>query len=208
MDVPSITQTSMTLLEQMRGVVNERAWHEFMRRYSPMILAFCKRLGLSDSDALDALQETVIAVSEDFRTMDAPFDRSKGRFKSWLRGVARNKALSINRKSKPRRGFVAESNDEPGADLAALPDVAGQDEIESLWEIEWRRNLLRLAMEQITGEFEPATVHAFILLVVDGWPVERVAAMMHRRPNAIYIAKHRILSRLREVVDELVEAEG
>jgi DNA-directed RNA polymerase specialized sigma24 family protein len=93
-----ITTTQTTLLEGMRGGGNPRAWQEFMRLYAPPLVAFVRRLGLADADAADAVQETLVAVHKLFRDLPAPFDRTKGRFKSWLRAVAQHKVRDVQRR--------------------------------------------------------------------------------------------------------------
>ena len=67
--------TSLTLLESMRGGTDEAAWQEFFRRYGPMLMAFSKSVGLSDADAEDAVQDTLVAVHRTFLELGQPFDR-------------------------------------------------------------------------------------------------------------------------------------
>lgn len=203
-----LSQTNTELLGDLIGPKNERAWSECYQRYAPLVIAFVKRMGFSDSAAADVLQETFIAVSQDFLGRDQPFDRSKGRFKSWLCGVARNKALDVLKKGKAKQHQVISAGPHGGLDLDMLPDLEDAEKAERRWEEDWRRNLVRIAMDQIAMEFGSATVQAANLLLIDSLPAARVAKLLGKSTGAIHLAKHRVLKRLRQIVAALVEKEG
>jgi len=196
--------TSLTMLEGLRGGRDQRAWREFMRRYAPMLMAFAKRLGLSDADAGDAVQETLMAVHQVFAKLQEPFDRSKGKFKSWLHGVVRNKVRQIRRQAGQRERLqarVSAAGDERHAEEAGDP-------VDEAFELEWRRNQLAEAMRLVSQECEPAVVQAFQLYAVHGQAPEKVAALLGISRNAVYISKCRMVRRLRETLARLEEEEG
>jgi len=198
-----ITTTSLSLLERMRGGSNQLAWRDFVHAYSPLLMAFAKRLGLPDTDADDAVQETLLAVHATFREMSEPFDRSKGRFKSWLRGVAKNKVLDVRRR-RARQARREQREVLPGADA----DVAASPDANELFELEWQRNLLARALQQVAREVDPAVYQAFDLHAVHGHTPADVARLLGVTRNAVYISKHRILQRVTRLVTELDEQEG
>lgn len=190
------------MLEDLRGGRNQRAWREFFCAYAPMLTAFAKRLGLSDANAADAVQETLLAVYTAFRDMPEPFDRSKGRFKSWLRGIAQHKIRDVQRRRARRERTRAERAVEERDELSSTT------ELDELFELEWQRNLLARGLEIISREVDPAVFQTFELYVIHGQSPDQVAKFLGTTRNAVYINKVRVLQRLRTVVAELVELEG
>ena len=192
--------TSLTLLESMRGGTDEAAWQEFFRRYAPMLMAFCKSVGLSDADAEDAVQDSLLAVHRAFRELEQPFDRTRGRFKVWLRGVGLHKIRDVQRRrarfERVAREYAAES---PTAD--DLP------EFERAFELEWQRNQLALCLERVAKEVEPATFQAFELYAVESRRPAAVAELLGLSVDSVYLAKSRIIRRIREMLERM-EHEG
>lgn len=165
-----------------------------------MLHAFARRSGLSEDEARDAVQESLIAVFTTFREMATPFDRSKGSFKAWLRGIARHKVQTLLRQRARR-----ESPGAPAA-LGGLRSAAA-DEPDVVFETEWRRSLLARALERVARESDPAVFQAFELYALHDEPPQRVAELLGISRNAVYISKTRVLQRLRRVLDELLAAE-
>ncbi len=196
------TGTRTTLLEGLRGGGDPRAWQEFVRFYAPPLMAFVKRLGLADADAADAVQETLVAVYTMFRDLPAPFDRTKGRFKSWLRAVAQHKVRDMQRRWV-RAGRAAGL--EPLERMAAQAD---RPEAEQAFEIEWQRTLLARALERVIRETDPAVYQAFELYTLHSQPADKVAKLLGTTRNAVYISKTRVLKRVRAVLAELIAAES
>jgi RNA polymerase sigma-70 factor (ECF subfamily) len=192
--------TNIAVLEGIRGG-SPRAWQDFFRVYSPLVLAFAKRLGLTDADAADAVQETLLAVYATFRELQEPFDRSKGRFKHWLRGIALHKVRDVQRRrarrEHARTQFALEEADA----------VADTTAMEQIFDLEWRRDLLARALDQVVREIDPAVYQAFELYVLHEQPPDKVAKLLGTTRNAVYISKTRVLKRLRVVLAELMTEE-
>lgn len=195
-----ITTTNLSLLERMRGGSDERSWREFFRAYSPMLMSFARRLGLSDADADDAVQETLLAVHAAFRKMPEPFDRTKGRFKSWLRGVAKHKVRDVQRRHQ-KDARIEQHDVLAGADA----DPETSSEVDELFELEWQRNLLARALEQVAREVDPAVYQAFELYAVHGNDPNKVAKLLGVSRNAVYISKTRVLKQVSRIIVELQE---
>lgn len=197
-----ITTTSLSLLNNLRGTVDQRAWHEFFHRYGPMLIAFGKRSGLCDADANDAVQETLLAVHATFREMDEPFDRSKGKFKSWLRGIAQHKIRDVQRRAaRARARRDPRDPDDTGAAVV-------ESEANEVFELEWQRSLLARALDEVSRKVDPAVYQAFELYAIHGQAPDQVAKLLGVTRNAVYISKTRVLKRLRAVLGRLQEEEG
>ncbi len=194
--------TNLSLLDAMRGGRDQRAWQEFFCAYAPLLAGFARRLGLGDADAADAVQETLLAVHATFKTLSEPFDRSKGRFKAWLRGIAWRKVRDVQRR-RARAGNAA-------IQLVQTPasDSQGSSGVDEQFELEWHQSLLARALKRVANESDPVVFQAFELYTLHEQPPEKVAKLLGVTRNAVYISKTRILQRLRGVLAELIEQEG
>jgi RNA polymerase sigma-70 factor (ECF subfamily) len=62
-------------------------------------------------------------------------------------------------------------------------------------------------MELVKDEFQPATWQAFWQTAVDGKPAAEVGAGLKMTPGAVYVAKSRVLARLRDEVRRMMDEE-
>lgn len=186
------TATSTTLLEGLQDPRNDRAWQRFYARYTPMLLSYGQRVGLSDSDVQDVVAETLATFVQAYQA--GRYDRNRGRLKSWLGGIIQNKVRKLlnRRRSAPL---------DPRLEDPAVPNE--QDEA---FEHEWRLERLSAALDVLRRESEPTTYQAFDLYALKAWPATKVAPFLNMTANAVYISKTRMLKRLREIVAQL-EAE-
>lgn len=179
------TVTGTTLLEGLRDPANQTIWTQYVERYRPMIVRYAKRRGLDAEDAEDVAQTSLLAFSDGYR--DGRYDRSKGRLRSWLFGIVANEVRAKRRKQEiPRDGEDA---------LAGVEADDGQ----SAWDEEWQRAVLRECLAQARSEVQPETWRAFELFALEGRSAESVASELATTANAVFLAKRRILARMREL---------
>ncbi len=69
--------------------------------------------------------------------------------------------------------------------------------------MEYQRRLASIAMERIKSEFQDNTWRAFWLTAVEGIAAADVARQVGISPGAIYVAKSRVLARLKEEVETM-----
>ena len=193
-------QTRASLLVQVRDGANEGAWREFVGLYGPVVYGFARNRGLQDADAADLMQEVMRSISSTIGRLD--YDRNRGTFRGWLFTVTRNKVFNF---------LAARRNRAQGAGgttanrmLETTPD---EDDGSQAWETEYQRRLASMAMERVKGEFQENTWRAFWLAAVEGLPAAEVAKRVGLSPGAIYVAKSRVLARIREEVESLREQE-
>ena len=188
--------TRASLLVRLRDGTNNGAWREFTNLYGPVIYGFARKRGLQDADAADVMQDVLRSVSGAIGRLD--YDRQQGTFRGWLFTVTRNKVFNFlsARRIRPQSSGDTTTN----RLLAAQPTANdGADE----WEVEYQRRLAAIAMERIKNEFQPNTWRAFQLVAVDGLPVAEVARQVAMSAGAIYVAKSRVLARLKDEVEQL-----
>jgi RNA polymerase sigma-70 factor (ECF subfamily) len=193
-------ETSVSLLERIRAR-DQAAWSRFVRLYGPIIYGWCLRAGLRPEDAADIGQEVFTAVARGIGGFR--YDRPGDTFRGWLFTITRNKlrdwfssrgGTGIGGSDAQRR--LAET-------LAAEPNVesASGDKVDPS-EV---KGLYRRAIELVRSEFESRTWEAFWRTFVDGQAPADVALDLGIRPNAVYLARSRILRRLREEFNQLVD---
>jgi RNA polymerase sigma factor (sigma-70 family) len=194
MPIEMATQTTTALLDGLFDLQNDLAWRQLDDRFRPVIVAFAQRLGLGPADAADVAQETLTQFVRDYR--EGKYDRSRGRLRSWIIGIARHRIAELNRKRAGRREFRGNSA------IMTLPD---DGELANLWDAECRQAALGFAMRQLAsaGKVSRRTIDAFRMHVIEGASPEEVAEALTMSVRAVYIAKHRCLARLREAMDQL-----
>jgi RNA polymerase sigma-70 factor, ECF subfamily len=190
------TRTTTMLLEGLFDRSNVEAWSELDGRYRPIIIGFARRLGLNAADAADAAQSTLMQFFTEYR--EGKYDRSRGRLRSWLVGLAKVRVAAVYRERARRR----EAGDGPHEHL---PDDAT---LTGLWVDEHREHLLRLAMDRLreTTKTSERSMQVFELLVVREMPVEAVARELGISEHDVYQAKSRVAERLRGILRELEAA--
>lgn len=195
--------TRVTLLNRIRDTADTAAWAEFARLYGPVVYGFARKRGLQDADAADLVQDVLRSVARNAHRID--YDPKRGTFRGWLYTVTRNKVynfLSAN-KNRPKAGG-------DGAAQDRLEQLAGKpDEAEAEWELEYQRRLSAKAMERVKHEFQPNTWQAFWGTAVEGRSAAEVGSELKMTSGAVYVAKSRVLARLRDEVQQLMaEAES
>jgi RNA polymerase sigma-70 factor (ECF subfamily) len=183
------------LLWAVRDGQNRQAWGDFHRIYAPMVRNFAKRLGLTDADADDATQEILLLAHDSLRR--GVYDPKKGRFRAWLYGIARKKALMAHRaRRRPTRAQAVPFDS--GVDLlSGLEDRHDQAQRE-IWQQEWRYAMLDEALRQLQPTLGEKVFQSFVLYAIEQWPVDKVADRLGISTSSVYVYKSRVLEAIRE----------
>ena len=192
--------TRASLLVQLRTGSNHIAWQEFVKLYGPVIYGFARKRGLQDADAADLMQDVMRSVSAAIGRLD--YDRQQGTFRGWLFTITRNKIFNFlsARRIRPQGSGDSATNQL----LNSHPD---EEDGSTVWEMEYQRRLASLAMEQIKSEFQDNTWRAFWLTSVEGASAAEVSKQLGLSTGAIYVAKSRVLARLKEAVETIRQQE-
>ena len=188
--------TRPSLLVRLRDARDAPAWAQFVQVYAPLVYGFARRQGLQDADAADLTQEVLHTVARSIARLD--YDPRRGSFRGWLFTVVRTRLSNFRdrRRTHPDRG----SGD---TDVQyVLDDVASPEEA-AWWDAEHERRLFAWAAEQVRPHVEPATWQAFWQTAVEGRPAKDVAAELGLNVASVYVAKGRVLARLKEVIREV-----
>lgn len=185
--------TRTSLLRRLREGDDGVSWEEFCDAYGRVLHAVAAKSGLSSADAEDVVQETLLTVVRKIRDFD--YDREKGRFKSWLLTITRNRVIDRLRQRRREQRFEAGGREgEDGPEGAALEELAdeAQPTMDEVFELEWKRGLYEAARERIRGRVAARQFQIFDLSVTREWSVEKVVEALGVTANQVYLARHRV----------------
>jgi RNA polymerase sigma-70 factor (ECF subfamily) len=177
----------------LQGAPDEAAWDRFVDLYTPLLFLWARRCGENDHDAADLVQEVFVTLVQTLPTFR--YDPAAGKFRGWLRTLMLNKLR--DRKRRESRLEKALANRSPGPEMA--------DPAEEFGEAEYRRQLARRALQLMQADFEPATWKACWETIVQERPTDEVARELGVSENAVYLARCRVLRRLRRELNGLLE---
>ena len=192
--------TRASLLVQIRDGNNHGAWQEFMKLYGPVVYGFARKRGLQDADAADLMQDVMRSVSSAIGRLD--YNRDKGTFRGWLFTITRNRVFTFlsARRHRPQGSGDTSTHQM----LDTQPNASDGTDV---WEVEYQRRIASIAMERVKSEFTENTWQAFWQTAVEGKSAADVASQVGMSPGAIYVAKSRVLARLKQEVESMRQQE-
>lgn len=192
--------TRPSLIGRLRNRHDRVVWAEFVELYAPVVFSFARKRGLQDADAADLTQDVLRSVVGAITRFE--YAPARGGFRAWLFHITRNHLHSFRRRTLRAARLTAQA---PGVPSVALEDLAAEDDLEVLWEKEWRRELFVRACEHTRPLVESATWEAFHRTAVLGQSGQIVAEELGMSVAAVYLAKSRVLARLRQFVQTAEE---
>jgi RNA polymerase sigma-70 factor (ECF subfamily) len=196
MSSPADEPTSTSLLKQLRQSAGPQAgvaWSRFVRLYTPLLFLWARRLGAGANDAEELVQDVFAVLAREMPTFRHEPTR---RFRGWLWTIVRNRWCDQLR----RRAAHA-----PVASPEALANVPGPDNVEEMIEAEYRTHLIRRALEIMRAELPAQDWRACEEYVLGGRPAADVARELGMSLNQVYVIKSRLLRRVREELDGLLD---
>lgn len=194
--MPRVPETRASLILRLPSAADAEAWREFVAIYEPFVYRFVRRGGMQDADARDLVQNVFLSVARAVGRWRP--DRNRARFRTWLYRIARNQLIDVLNK----RGTQSQARGGTSMldILTMLPavDPWSADEIK----LSHRRELFRHAAAQVRTSVKPETWQAFWLTAVEQQPIEQAAAELNLSVGAVYIARSRVLARLRDEIKQ------
>jgi RNA polymerase sigma-70 factor, ECF subfamily len=189
-------ETRPSLLVRLADRGDEAAWFEFAQIYTPVVKRLARRKGMQAADADDLAQQVLTAVSKSIERWQV--DPERGHFRTWLYRVTQNLIINAFTRRVPDRG-AGDSDVSQQLYERAAPDTAVSEQVR----LEFRREIFRLAANEIRVEFSASSWKAFWLTAVEDQEVREVANQLNLSCGAVYTARSRVMKRLREKVAEL-----
>jgi RNA polymerase sigma-70 factor (ECF subfamily) len=198
---PAATRSS--LVRRLHNWDDHGSWQEFFDTYWKLIYTVAIKAGLSEQEARDVVQETLVAVAKQMRA--GGYDRTKSSFKHWLCLITRRRIIDHFRKrTDPKLHPMPQSSDETTRTdtIARVPDPDSL-EPDAVWEGEWQKNLFDAAIERVKQKVAPKQFQIFDLSVLRGMPVSEVKAILKLNAAQVYLARYRVGALIKQEVKRL-----
>ncbi len=195
-----MNETSLSLLSRLGRSPESESWSRLVDLYAPLLRAWLRKYDVQDSDADDLVQEVLLAVSKDLGKFDHA--GQPGAFRGWLKAILVNRLRKFWR-ARDRRP-QARGDSDIDARLARLEDPSS--EMSLIWNREHDQYVLRQLLAQAEPHFASSTWTAFCRVALDGAKPDVVAEEMGISLNAVCLAKSRVLRRLRQESEGLIES--
>ena len=197
--------TRASLLDRLKDLGDEASWEEFHRTYRELIYSVARRSGLNETEASEAVQDTLLAVAK--KMPGFKYDPAVDSFKGWLLKVTRWRILDQLERRKGSQSFrtSAATLEEQGtrtATIERVPDPAAFVPA-TIWEEEWEKNLLNAALGRIKRQVRPEQYEIYHLHVILEKPVREVGRTLGVSAGQVYLAKHRVGALLKKEIRRL-----
>jgi RNA polymerase sigma-70 factor (ECF subfamily) len=198
-----LISTRTTLLERLKDWKDDSSWQEFFNIYSKLIRGVAIKSGLTEAEAEDVVQETMVAVAKNIPNFK--YDRKLGSFKQWLLNMSRWRICDQFRRRASMGTQIP--HDQPGETklLSILVDETNVS-FDEFWEAEWQKSVLDTAIKKVKISLDSEKYQIFDFLINKQWPSEKVAKSFGISINQVYLAKHRITELIRKEVERLKAA--
>jgi len=196
--IDELIPTRESLLSRLKDWGDQQSWRDFFDTYGRLIHGLAVKSGLTEAEAQDVLQETLLSVAKEMP--DFKYNRAVGSFKGWLLQITRWRIADQFAKRQPRR--PARKNPDATDTVERLPDPASY-RLESLWEEEWQRNLLSAALARVKRQVHPKQYQMFDLYVTQQWPMGSVTGTLGVNVAQVYMAKYRISGLIKKEIRTL-----
>ena len=190
--------TNESLILRVKDPTDAASWSVFLSIYRPVVIRMACGLGLQHADADDLAQQVFLSVVKAIEFWEP--EAHQPPFRAWLARITRNAIVNALTRRKPDAAGGSTSVQEL---LCDLPD--GDGETTQLFLNESRREAIRWATEEIRSEFTEGTWAMFWLTSIDGESVAEVARRQNKTPGAVYMARFKVMQRLKEKVLEVSE---
>lgn len=190
--------TRASLLVRLQDPQDEAAWGQFVELYAPLVYRYARKQGLQDADAADLTQEVLGAVARAVGRLH--YDPNRGAFRNWLFTIVRRKLSNWRVAWANRACSSGDTGMHQRLEQLTAPG-AGEPE----WDAEWEQRLFSWACELVRRDVTEGTWQAFWRTAVDGQPGKQVAADLGLSVAAVYLARSRVLARLKELIRSVEE---
>lgn len=193
--------TRASLIHRLKDWQDAASWQDFFNVYWKLIYGVARKAGLSDTEAQDVVQETLISVAKHMPAFK--YDPSIGSFRAWLLNMTRWRIIGQFRKRQPEGSHKPEGESSGRTStVEAVADPASLD-LEAIWQAEWESNLVKAAMTNLRRRMDPHRLQIFDFYVNKEWPPEKVAEHFGVSTDQVYQVKHRVTEAIRDEVKRL-----
>jgi len=202
---PGLIPTRASLLKRLPNLEDQASWNEFFNIYWKLIYGVARKAGLTDVEAQDVVQETMVSVIKHIPTFK--YDPAIGTFKAWLLNMTRWRILDQLRKRLPVSN--KKSKDDSTVRTSMLEKVIDpkSEDLNTAWNKDWEQTLFEGARAKVKKRVDPQKFQIFDCYVRKEWPAEKVATIFGVSVEQVYMVKHRVMEMIRDEVKRM-EKEG
>jgi len=193
--------TRASLIHRLKDWRDDSSWRTFFNVYWKLIYGVARKAGLTDAEAQEVVQETLISVAKHMPTFK--YDPSVGSFRAWLLNLTRWRIIGQFRRRQPvvEHNPIGDGTTRIGG-VETAPDPKSLD-LDAVWEAEWEANLVKVAMENLRRRINPQMLQIFEFYVNKEWPAQTVAQRFGVSTDQVYQAKHRVMEAIRAEINRL-----
>ncbi len=191
--------TRASLLGRLKNWDDKESWDEFAQTYSRLIVGVAVQSGLTEQEAKDVEQETLLCVARTIHDFES--DPARGSFKSWLLNLTRWRIADQFRKRAGAPAVRPHHEDtRTGTGTATIDRVPDPAVLDAAWENEWRKNLLETALNRVGRRVKPKHLQIFDLYAIRHWPAAKVARQLGVNVVQVYLVHHRLMKLVKREV--------
>ena len=188
------SKTRFSLILRLKENADAEDWQQFCELYQPLIYRIGRLGGLQEADANDFVQDVLVRVAKSVSQFET--DSRLGSFRGWLGTIARNLLIDFLRQQS-RLPVTAD-----GSGVARLiAQLPGRGDETQFYESQFQKRIFFWAASEVKPAFSNSTWQAFWQTSVDQLPMEQVAKELGISTGAVYIARSRVIARLRRVIE-------
>ena len=153
-----------------------------------------KQAGLDEASAEDTAQDVFATLVKELSKFE--YDQARGNFRSWLKTITVRKVRDAQRKKQPQV---------LGDDVIAAFEPLDEESLSKLWDQEYHELLVQQALRVMQNSFEEKTWRACWETTVNSRPAKEVGIELGISEASVFVAKSRVLRRLREELAGLMD---
>jgi len=192
--------TRQSLISRLRNRQDDDSWRLFFQTYWKLIYSFAIRMGCTDSEAEEVVQETLISLAN--KMPEYRYEPAACSFKGWLMHVTQWRVVDQIRKRRRRAAEPLPAEGEGTVEIASFAS-SGLSDFEVLWEREWEKNLMDAAMDRVKGKINAEHYQIFHLIVINGHSPAKVAGLLKVSKARVYLVKHRVAGLVQKEIRSL-----
>jgi RNA polymerase sigma-70 factor (ECF subfamily) len=195
-----VSKTRISLILRLQRPSDAEAWQQFCEIYQPLVFRIARSRGLQNADADDLTQEVLVRVAKSVGRWQPEADR--GSFRGWISTIARNLVIDFLRKQSA--GCPVTQHSDVHRLLAEIPEGGSVDDhakATQYFDAEHERQMFFWAANKIKSSFQDRTWQVFWETTVNERPVSDVSRELEMSRGAIYVARSRVIARLRKTIE-------
>jgi RNA polymerase sigma factor (sigma-70 family) len=207
MKADDLHATRHTLIQRLKDLEDQESWQDFFNTYWRLIYSVAVRSGLTDSEAHDVVQETVLTIVRKIGDFEPGAEH--GSFRSWLLHATRWRITDQLRKRArvPAQSMHASDDTARTSTIERVADPSSED-LEAHWESHWKQNLMDAAIENVKARVDAEDYQLFDRHVLKGETAISVARKLGSRLSRVYLVKYRVSRMLAKEVKRLEKKFG